>query len=597
MKFFSNSKTRTKKTSGIHMKFLTNFKIRTKLIAGFLTVALIVAIVGVIGYNATFRMYKLQDEFAERRLPSVQALLIISEAQTSIDDSVNLIMLNTIKGTDFDSQLKSIDDALKKAENEWGIYAAMPATEEELIMQNDFLMFWDVWKKNINSFVDLAKQYNASPSEDTKNMMIIKKDGSNDRYFANSKEQLDKLVQLNVEYTNAARLDAGSMYDNISTLLLIAVSIGFLLAVLLGFFLSSAISKPIIASAAITGEIAKGNLTVHIKKEHGTREIKQMFTSLSQMTEGLKELVTKISTTSQGLTFSSQQLATASEGASSISSDIAATINQLAEGSAEQAEEMQNVSNSINHTVEDVENMSISAANAVEGSKKVLDISNNGLAVSENAVTKIKAIQRTSLETAKVINSLGEESKKINEIVDVIKDISEQTNLLALNAAIEAARAGEYGKGFAVVADEVRKLAEQSNTSAQQINDLIGKIRQEIENAVKNMTASTKEVDEGVVIVSKAGDSFRNIVDEIENIVTQIEHVNNSIQSVAASSEEISRSAGSAAAITEEAAASTEEISASSQEQVAAIQEVASSSQELAKMAEELNSVVSRFKL
>ena len=579
------------------MKPSNSFRIRTKLISGFLVVALIVAIVGAMGYYSTNNMYKIQNEFAERRLPSVQSLLIVSEAQTSIDDSVNLILLNVINEIEYKSQLDNIKNAFQKAEQEWETYAAMQATEEEIVMQEDFRLFWDVWKSSVDDFVELAEKYITSPSEETKSMLIIKKISSNDRYYANSKEQLEKLVQLNVSYTNAAKVDAGVMYSSISKLLILTVLIGFILAIVLGLFLSSSISKPIILSASITNEIAKGNLAVSIKKRKTAREIEQMFMSLSQMVEGLKELVTKISMTSQSLTSSSQQLATASEGASSISADIATTINQLAEGSAEQAEEMQNVSNSINRTSSDIEDMSINADKVVEGSKKVYDISNNGLTVSENAVVKIKSIQKTSLETSNVINLLGEKSKKINEIVDVIKAISEQTNLLALNAAIEAARAGEYGKGFAVVADEVRQLAEQSNTSAQQITELIANIHLEIEKAVNNMTVCTKEVDEGVAIVSEAGDSFRTIVSEIDNIVTQIEKINESIKSVAISSDEIAESINSAAAITEEAAASTEEISASSEEQTAAIQEVASSSQELARMAEELNSVVSRFKL
>lgn len=579
------------------MKLVNNFKISSKLISGFLLVALIVAIVGLIGYDATNKMYKVQDEFAERRLPGVQALLIISEAQTSIDDLVNVVLINAINGLDYNSQLKSIEDTFKKAESEWKLYTSLPATTEEVEMQEDFTTFWDVWKKNVNNFIGLANEYNTSKSEDAKDMMVIKKIGSSDKYYANSKAQLEKLVQLNVEYTNEARVGADTIHDNISKQLILTVSLGFLLAVLLGLFLSSSISKPIIASASITSEIAKGNLTVPIINKHGTGEIAQMFMSLNQMVAGLKELVTKINVTSQSLTSSSQQLATASEGASSISIDISTTINQLAEGTAIQAQEMQSISNNINRTSNDIENMSTNAARAAEGSKKVLDISNNGLIVSENAVRKIKAIQKTSSETSEVINLLGEESKKINEIVDVIKSISEQTNLLALNAAIEAARAGESGKGFAVVADEVRKLAEQSSTSAQQITELISKIQKETERAVINMTASTKEVDEGVVIVSEAGDSFRTIAGEIENIVSQVEYVNKSIQSVAISSDDIAKSISSAAAITEEAAASTEEISASSEEQAAAIQETATSSQELARMAEELNSVISRFRL
>jgi heam-based aerotactic trancducer len=68
---------------------------------------------------------------------------------------------------------------------------------------------------------------------------------------------------------------------------------------------------------------------------------------------------------------------------------------------------------------------------------------------------------------------LGEISREMGSIMDVVTNIANQTNLLALNAAIEAARAGDAGKGFGVVASEVRKLSEQTKESVTNVGQLL----------------------------------------------------------------------------------------------------------------------------
>jgi methyl-accepting chemotaxis protein len=128
------------------------------------------------------------------------------------------------------------------------------------------------------------------------------------------------------------------------------------------------------------------------------------------------------------------------------------------------------------------------------------------------------------------INALGNQSERINSIVQVIRGIAEQTNLLALNAAIEAARAGEQGRGFAVVADEVRNLAARTSPATLEINDVVLKNMELAQHAVSGMTESKTKSEQGVQLANKAGEVMLKIRDEAQRVVGAIGQFADSIQ-------------------------------------------------------------------
>lgn len=155
--------------------------------------------------------------------------------------------------------------------------------------------------------------------------------------------------------------------------------------------------------------------------------------------------------------------------------------------------------------------------------------------------------------------------KKIEEIINVIDEISFQTNLLALNAAVEAARAGEHGKGFAVVADAVRSLAQRSATAAKDINGLI--------------KDSLTKIQSGNEIAQGGGEALKKIV----NAVVKVSDLNS----------EIARASSEQSNGLEQITKAMNELDSSTQQNASASEEVAASAEEMSAQASVLDSLVS----
>lgn len=253
------------------------------------------------------------------------------------------------------------------------------------------------------------------------------------------------------------------------------------------------------------------------------------------------------------------QLASGVAEASSAAEELRRAMEQIATG----AEQAASASEQSQRAVTVVSEAIGTARSEAEGSRQKTEalqdfIAGVGGQIAASIASIATAADRQSA-SVKLIVELERQAANIGDIVRAVARIADQTNLLALNAAIEAARAGQHGKGFAVVADEVRTLAETSEKSAQEIQELIGRIQAEV-----------KVIADGI---NRSAESARQEVEKGKSITAQLGSVRSAMVEVMRGAETITRTAIESEKAAIEAQKGAESIAAAAEEQSSACQE------------------------
>ena len=219
-----------------------------------------------------------------------------------------------------------------------------------------------------------------------------------------------------------------------------------------------------------------------------------------------------------------------------VANDITETKNELIKVSVEFGTLLSQISELNNAGSEQSEELSRTVLTIEENTRTISSIAELS-AKSREKVDGIVGLMDTNAghvsDLYDSIQRINESTKKITNIITVIREIADQTNLLSLNAAIEAARAGEQGRGFAVVADEVRKLAEKVTKATRDVETLI----KETENTVSYGVETVNRLVNSNNFVNREAGSIKDYTD---NLASAIEEQNASMQELGMSAKKIS---------------------------------------------------------
>lgn len=468
------------------MHWLNTIKVRTKLIGGFLFVAVIAAIIGLIGIRSAAELNTLTATMYNR---DIVGLRLASDAEIQLLSAERAIRNAMLARTEAVRQqhLTAMLQFLSTAQRDLAQLDPSFVTDEGRALLQETRDTFLAYEKGLQATSAILASEPAGEAERSLDFLT-----GEVRPVANKMADLSNiLIQRKLDGAHALDDHAIKVHQNVLVLLITLTAIGAILAIIIGIIITRIITRQLggepLEVANIAYSIAEGNLNTKIDAARAPKG--SVVNAMNQMQASLRKVVTAVRS-------SSDSIATGS--------------NQIAIGNADLSQRTEEQAANITETAAAMEELSSTVKSNAEVARQAAQLSSSASAAAVEGGEVVGKVVTT-------MDEMNESSKKIVEIIDVIDGIAFQTNILALNAAVEAARAGEQGRGFAVVASEVRSLAQRSASAARDIKNLIDD--------------SVNKVENGTKMVHAAGESM-------QGIVTQVKHVTDLINDISAATTE-----------------------------------------------------------
>lgn len=378
----------------------------------------------------------------------------------------------------------------------------------------------------------------------------------------------------------------------------IAVICAILISVA-AILIANRIVKIVIRIEEVLNELSEGNLSYDIDGKLLKRkdEFGQSAKAMDKLQKELRKIIGNIQVSAEGVLKDGDKLESIAIQTSTTADEVSSAIEDISKCAQSQAEDTETATTQIDKMGKLIQSIVDNVASLNETS---ITMQATGEASAKTMQELREYNDRTVEAIYKVsdnVKATDDSVKHILTAVDLITNIARQTNLLSLNASIEAARAGDAGRGFAVVASEISKLADESNASAQKIQEIIHILENDSQNSIQLMEEVKQTLHQQQEKLLATQSQFEEVIKDIKVSREDTNTINDQTQDCDSARQTVVGIIENLSAISEENAASTEETTASMQELNATIGLVADSATTLKKLAVSLDEDIRFFQL
>ena len=495
------------------MRF-SNWKVCSKLIVVFITIALVGAIIGLLGIRSLAQINAMADNMYEQETLGIRYAGEAQAKLVTIGRTLrNAFLASTVDGRQkamqtIETLFDELDKSLKQAHSSFH-------NEEERATVIAIQESVDLYKQDVREILDqMHTQPYFSESRLTRQIRDVLIPNT-DRAEALMQQVINQKNQFAAQYNQQIE----TVFNKVSRSLMLVTLFGALIGVVLGLLLTRGLMRQLGAEPAqvrdVADAIAQGKLYTALSVP--AKYTGSVMHSISIMQTALRRIVQEVRASSHNIATGTSQIAAGNMDLSQRTEEQAASLTQTAAAMHQMASTLE------------------SNAQSAQQAAQLVSVARESAAKGELAVG----------EVISTMDEIQSSSSKISEIINVIDGIAFQTNILALNAAVEAARAGVQGRGFAVVASEVRTLAQRSAAAAQDIKQLI-------ETSHATVGGGAKKVD-------FAGQVIQEMVGHINRVTTLIEEISAATLEQNAGVEQVTQAVGQLDEVTQQNAALVEQ--------------------------------------